>query len=87
MQSLVAEVEAVHCVLTELVGMDGDGRVAFATKSDGGDRRVGLEDCSNGLASLWTKFVPRSIDLFDSQKSRVEENEAASSSTPNQTCE
>ena len=86
MQSLVAEVEAVNRVLTELIVTDCDSGVAFATQSDGGDRRVGLEGFSDGLASLWTKIVPRSIDLFDIQKSRVEENEAASSSTPHQTC-
>ena len=87
MQSLVAEVEAANRVLTELVGMDGDGGIVFATQSDGGDGRVGLEGFSDGFASLWTKFVPRSFDLFDIQKSRVKEHEAASSSTPNQTCE
>ena len=65
MQSLVAEVEAVNRVLTELVGTDGDGGVVFATQSDGGDGRVGLEGFSDGLASLWTKIVPRSIDLGD----------------------
>ena len=93
MQSLVAEVEAVNRVLTELAGTDGDGfvvatqsdviPVVFATQSDGGDRRVGLEGFSDGLASLWTKIVPRSIDLFDIQKSRAEEHETASSSTSN----
>ena len=31
--------------------------------------------------------VASDINLFDIQKSRVEENEAASSSTPNQACE
>ena len=87
MQSLVAEVEAVYRVLTELVGTDGDGGVVFAAKSDGGDRHVGLEGFSDGLASLPTKIVPRSINLFDIQKSRMEEHEAASSSTPKQACE
>ena len=87
MQSLVAEVEAVNRVLTELVGTDGDGGVAVATQSDGGDRRVGLEGFSKGLASLWTKIVPRSINLFNIQKIHVKEHQAASSSTPKPACE
>ena len=65
MQSLVAEVEAVYRVLTELVGTDGDGGDAFATQSDGGDRHVGLKGFSYGLASLRTKIVSRCIHLCD----------------------
>ena len=57
MQSLVAEVEAVNRVLTELVGTNGDGGVACATESDGGDRHVGLEGFSDGLASLRSNIV------------------------------
>ena len=51
------------------------------------DGRVGVETVGQGLSSFWLESVVGDINLFDIQKSRVEENEAASSSTSNKACE
>ena len=46
-----------------------------------------VHDGNEELGSVRIETVAPDINLFDIQKSRMEENEAASSSTPNQACE
>ena len=67
----------------------GDGVVSDLFDGNAAERlKVWLaHDGNKELGSVRIESIAPDINLFDIQKSRVEENEAASSSTSNKACE